>query len=173
MVKQKENKNKKGGKSSTDEKTNTKQPHKYSENNDSKKFICLYCTNNKVFYDKSSLNRQYRRKHKEKLEICKFCLKDFYSLSSHEKKCIIRHKKQIKEISSKNNLDINKVDVNNNKTELKGDDDLSKNPDSENIKNINNKNINNDNKIDYSLKIIKGINFKIESVIEDNDKKIQ
>ena len=105
------------------------------------------------------------------MEICKFCLKDFYSLSSHEKKCIIRHKNLIKEISSKNNLDINKVDANNNKTELKGSDDLSKNYETVNIKNINNQNINNDNKIEYSLKIIKGINFKIESVIEDNDKK--
>ena len=171
MVKQNENKNKKVEKFSTDEKTNTTHPHKQTENNDSKKYICLYCNNKKDFYDKSSLNRHYRRKHKEKLEKCKFCSKEFYSLSLHEKKCIFKHKKQIEGISQKNNSDKNEAVGKNNLLEIKANNDLSNNTKTENNNNINNKYSNNTDKKNNSLKIIKGFEIQILGVIEDNNKK--
>ena len=170
MVKQNENNNKKGEKFSTDKTTNTKQQHKLAENNDSRKYICLYCNNKKDFYDKSSLNRHYRRKHKEKLEKCKFCSKEFYSLSLHEKKCIFKHKKKFEEISPKNNPDKNEAVAKNYLLEIKENNELSNNAKTVNNNNINNMNLNNTHKKDNSLKIIKGFETQILGAIKDNNK---
>ena len=139
----------------------------------SKIYFCYFC-NNRDFYDKSSLNRHYRRKHKDKLGKCRFCLKFFFPLTSHEKKCIFKYNPK----KNDSNNDINPDKQKNNK-----DNELSKNSLIENefknsrvekIENGKNENINTLKKINNTLTISKEMRFIIQkNVINDSLNKIK
>ena len=139
----------------------------------SKIYFCYFCKN-RDFYDKSSLNRHYRRKHKDKLGKCKFCQNLFFPLTSHEKKCIFKYNPK----KNDSNNDINPDKQKNNK-----DNELSKNSLIENefknsrvekIENGKNENINTLKKINNTLTISKEMRFIIQkNVINDSLNKIK